>query len=158
MNQRRFLALAFLLAATAGCGDRSASTGEAPNSTASTLGAANVPTEWQSTPSGLRYRRISGNGSGQSPRPTDTVTLHYVGKLMDGTEFDSSFRSGEPVTMALPQLIPGWQEGVPLMSVGDVYEFVVPPELGYGDRAAGPIPAGSTLHFTIGLIAIPPQG
>ena len=109
---------------------------------------------WQATPSGLRYRRTGGNGSGPRPKPTDTVTLHYVGTLTDGTEFDSSVRRGEPVTMALPDLIPGWQEGVPLMSVGDRYELAIPAEQGYGSRASGPIPADSTLLFTIDLLGI----
>lgn len=157
MIKLRFLALAGLAAVATACGDAN----QAPTTTtANTLGAApqSSATEWATTQSGIRYRRISGTGTGPKPSPTDTVTIHYVGKLMDGTEFDSSFRAGEPVTMALPQLIPGWQEGVPLMSVGDIYEFVIPPELGYGDRAAGPIPANSTLQFTIGLIGIGGQG
>ena len=153
----RLLTLACLVVATAACGD-----GNQPpaTSTANSLGAApqSSATEWQRTASGIQYRRISGNGSGPKPSPADTVTIHYVGKLMDGTEFDSSFRAGQPVTMALPSLIPGWREGVPLMSVGDVYEFVIPPELGYGASEAGPIPANSTLHFTIGLIGIGGQG
>ena len=158
MIQLRFLTLAALAVATAACGD-----GNPPpaTSTANTLGAAAAqgsPTEWRTTPTGIRYRRISGAGTGPKPSPTDTVTIHYIGKLMDGTEFDSSFRAGQPVTMALSTLIPGWREGVPLMSVGDVYEFVIPPELGYGASEAGPIPANSTLHFTIGLIGIGGQG
>lgn len=112
------------------------------------------PTAWQTTPSGLKYRRIRGDGSGPRPSPTDTVTFHYVGALTDGTIFDSSVERGEPVTLPLPDLIPGWQEGVPLMGVGDVFEFEVPPALGYGSRAAGPIPPNSTLRFTIGLLGI----
>ena len=158
MTKFRSLALAGLLAAATACDGGT----EAPDTTptANTLGAApqGSATEWQRTASGIQYRRISGTGTGPKPSPTDTVTIHYVGKLMDGTEFDSSFRAGEPVTMALPSLIPGWREGVPLMSVGDVYEFVIPPELGYGASEAGPIPANSTLHFTIGLIGIGGQG
>lgn len=149
---RRILILAAALTAAA-C-DRGPAAPDAANSTAATLGNASAPTDWQTTPSGLRYRRISGTGAGPRPAPTDTVTLHYVGRLTDGTEFDSSMRSGAPVTMPLPALIRGWQEGVPLMSVGDIYEFVIPPELGYGAAASGPIPANSTLHFTIGLIGI----
>jgi FKBP-type peptidyl-prolyl cis-trans isomerase len=109
---------------------------------------------WQSTPSGIKYRRIGGNGTGPKPKPTDTVTLHYIGTLTNGQEFDSSVRRGEPATMALPDLVPGWQQAVPLMSVGDRYEFAIPAELGYGSRNSGPIPADSTLLFTIGLIGI----
>ena len=109
---------------------------------------------WQTTPSGLKYRRIRGEGSGAKPGPTDSVTIHYVGSLTDGTVFDSSVENGAPVTMALPDLIPGWQEGVPLMSVGDVYEFEVPPALGYGPQGIGPIPPNATLRFTIGLLGI----
>ena len=155
----RVLALAGLAAVITACGDGA----DAPASTANTLGppplaSTGTATEWQTTPSGIRYRRIGGPGTGPKPRPTDTVTIHYVGTLTDGSEFDSSLRTGQPVTMALPSLIPGWREGVPLMSVGDVYEFVIPPQLGYGDTASGPIPANSTLNFRIGLIDIPSQG
>lgn len=119
---------------------------------------ASAPTEWRTTPSGLKYRRTQGDGAGPKPGPTDTVTIHYVGRLMDGTEFDSSLRTGEPITMALPTLIRGWQEGVPLMSVGDVYEFQVPPDLGYGPDGGGGglIPPNATLQFTIGLLGIAP--
>lgn len=144
--------LALILAASA-CNRPEANSAAPAANTAASLGTGGA-TDWQQTASGLRYRRISGAGTGARPLPTDTVTLHYVGTLMDGTEFDSSFRSGAPVTMALPSLIPGWREGVPLMSVGDVYEFEVPPALGYGPEGAGPIPPNATLRFQIGLIGI----
>ncbi len=108
--------------------------------------------DWLTTASGLRYRKISGTGTGPKPSPTDIVTLNYVGQLTDGTEFDSS--RGTPVTFPLPDLIVGWQEGVPLMSVGDTYEFLVPPEIGYGPRGAGPIPPNATLYFKIELLGI----
>ena len=109
---------------------------------------------WRRTPSGLRYRRIDGNGSGRHPTVADTVTIHYVGTFIDGSEFDSSVRRGEPATFPLGRLIRGWQEGVPLMSVGDRYEFAIPWHLAYGPVGRGPIPAGATLLFTIELIAI----
>jgi FKBP-type peptidyl-prolyl cis-trans isomerase FkpA len=109
---------------------------------------------WRSTPSGLRYRRVSGNGAGLRPRPTDTVTIHYRGTLTDGTEFDSSL-GGQPITFPLAQLIPGWQEGVPLMSVGDRYEFAIPFTAAYGPAGSPPqIPGYATLLFTIDLIGI----
>ena len=113
---------------------------------------------WHRTPSGLRYRKISGAANGPHPAPTDTVTIHYVGRLIDGTEFDSSVARHEPATFPLSRLIQGWQEGVPLMSVGDRFEFAIPYNLAYGYAGRGPIPGGATLLFTIDLIAIaPPQ-
>jgi FKBP-type peptidyl-prolyl cis-trans isomerase FkpA len=113
---------------------------------------------WQSIASGLRYRKVK-DGSGEArPNPTDTVTIHYAGRFIDGTEFDSSVARGEPATFPLPRLIKGWQEGVPLMQVGDTYEFAIPYNLAYGAKGKGPIPGGATLIFTIELIAIPPQG
>ncbi len=113
---------------------------------------------WRRTPSGLRFRKLSGTGNGPRPSPTDTVTIHYVGRFIDGTEFDSSVSRGAPATFPLPRLIPGWQEGVPMMSVGDRYEFAIPYTLAYGSAGRGPIPGGATLLFTIDLIAVaPPQ-
>jgi FKBP-type peptidyl-prolyl cis-trans isomerase len=111
---------------------------------------------WHRTLSGLRYRKISGSANGPHPAPTDTVTIHYVGRFIDGTEFDSSVARGEPATFPLPRLIRGWQEGVPLMSVGDRFEFAIPYNLAYGYNGRGPIPGGATLLFTIDLIAIAP--
>lgn len=109
---------------------------------------------WHRTVSGLRYRKISGTASGPHPTVRDTVTIHYVGRFIDGTEFDSSVARNEPATFPLGQLIRGWQEGVPLMAVGDRYEFAIPYTLAYGPGARGPIPGGATLLFTIDLIAI----
>jgi FKBP-type peptidyl-prolyl cis-trans isomerase len=111
---------------------------------------------WRRTVSGLRYRRLSGTGRGPHPSATDTVTIHYVGRFIDGSEFDSSVARGEPATFPLDRLIRGWQEGVPLMSVGDRYEFAIPWNLAYGYAGRGPIPGGATLVFTIELIAIAP--
>ena len=111
---------------------------------------------WAATPSGLRYRKVKGGNGGLRPSPTDTVTIHYVGRFLDGREFDSSVARGEPATFPLPRLIKGWQEGVPLMEVGDTYEFAIPYNLAYGAKGRGPIPGGATLLFTIELIAVPP--
>jgi len=111
---------------------------------------------WQRTQSGLRYRKLSGTANGPRPSPADTVTIHYAGRFIDGSEFDSSVSRGEPATFPLPRLIRGWQEGVPLMSVGDRYEFAIPYTLAYGWSGRGPIPGGATLIFTIDLIAIAP--
>lgn len=111
---------------------------------------------WRRTLSGLRYRRVGGTGRGAHPAATDTVTIHYVGRFIDGTEFDSSVARGEPATFPLGRLIRGWQEGVPMMGVGDRYEFAIPYTLAYGYGGRGPIPGGATLLFTIDLIAIAP--
>lgn len=162
MTRSSVLILLALLAVPAACNRQppSASTntaatlGDYPSQQREYLAGLKPDQGWQATPSGIKYRRIGGDGSGPKPTPTDTVTLHYVGTLTDGTEFDSSVRRGEPVTMGLPDLIAGWQEGVPLMSVGDRYEFAIPAEQGYGSYESGPIPADSTLLFTIDLLGI----
>ena len=112
---------------------------------------------WHRTLSGLRWRKISGSANGPHPAPTDTVTINYVGRFIDGTEFDSSVARHEPATFPLGRLIQGWQEGVPLMSVGDRFEFAIPYNLAYGYAGRGPIPGGATLIFTIDLIAILPH-
>lgn len=117
---------------------------------------------WHYTASGLRYRRIKAGAGGRDgagaphPAPTDRVTIHYTGTLIDGTEFDSSVGRGAPATFPLPRLIRGWQEGVPLMAVGDTFEFAIPQNLAYGTKATGPIPGGATLLFTIELFGIVP--
>lgn len=110
---------------------------------------------WSQTASGLRYRKVKEGAGGLRPAATDVVTIHYVGRFIDGSKFDSSVARGEPATFPLPRLIKGWQEGVPLMSVGDTYEFAIPWHLAYGPAGKGPIPGGATLIFTIELIAIP---
>ena len=111
---------------------------------------------WKRTVSGVRYRRVGRATQGAHPSPTDTVTIHYVGRFIDGVEFDSSVARGEPATFPLGRLIRGWQEGVPMMGVGDRYEFAIPYNLAYGPNGRGPIPGGATLLFTIDLIAIAP--
>lgn len=112
---------------------------------------------WSSTPSGLRYREVKDGAGTERPSAADTVTIHYAGRFIDGTEFDSSIARGEPATFPLPRLIKGWQEGVPLMEVGDTYEFAIPWNLAYGAKGKGPIPGGATLLFTIELIAVQPD-
>ena len=112
---------------------------------------------WRRTANGLYYRRVAGGGSGARPSVEDNVTIHYVGRFIDGTEFDSSVARGEPATFPLGRLIRGWQEGVPLMAVGDRFEFAIPWQLAYGAAGRGPIPGGATLLFTVELIAIAPR-
>jgi len=113
---------------------------------------------WNSTPEGLRWRRIRGDGSGKHPTVADTVTLHYAGTFIDGETFDSSYDRGEPATFPLARLIKGWQVAVPLMGVGDTFEVAIPANLGYGFEGKGPIPGGATLLFRIELLDIPAAG
>ncbi|SMB84205.1 FKBP-type peptidyl-prolyl cis-trans isomerase FkpA [Pasteurella testudinis DSM 23072] len=105
----------------------------------------------KSMPSGLLYR-IEKAGEGAQVEPTDTVKVHYQGKLIDGEVFDSSLQRGEPIEFQLNQLIPGWIEGIPLIKKGGKIELVIPPELAYGEHATGNIPPNSTLVFDIELL------
>jgi FKBP-type peptidyl-prolyl cis-trans isomerase FkpA/FKBP-type peptidyl-prolyl cis-trans isomerase FklB len=108
------------------------------------------------TRSGLQYQVIR-DATGPKPARTDVVLVHYEGKLIDGTVFDSSYQRGQPAAFPLDQVIPGWTEGVQLMPTGSKYHFVVPPALAYGARGAGGvIPPGAVLEFDIELLAIRP--
>jgi FKBP-type peptidyl-prolyl cis-trans isomerase len=105
----------------------------------------------QETDSGLQYVVLEA-GDGPKPGPTDTVTVHYEGTLIDGTVFDSSFERGQPVSFPLNRVIPGWTEGVQLMQRGARYQFFIPPHLGYGESGAGGvIGPNETLIFTVEL-------
>jgi len=108
------------------------------------------------TKSGLKYRRLK-DGNGKKPKLTDRVKVHYTGKLIDGTVFDSSVERGEPITFALNQVIPGWTEGLQLMDEGSKYLLYIPYNLGYGEQQAGSIPPGSTLTFEVELLEINPK-
>jgi FKBP-type peptidyl-prolyl cis-trans isomerase len=106
------------------------------------------------TESGLVYRELRP-GSGESPKPSDTVTVHYRGTLVDGTEFDSSYKRNEPAQFPLNQVIPCWTEGVQKMKVGGKSELVCPASIAYGDQGSPPtIPGGATLIFDIELLKI----
>jgi FKBP-type peptidyl-prolyl cis-trans isomerase len=109
---------------------------------------------WGYLPGGVLWRRVAGSGTGPRPTVDDTVTLHYAGTLVDGTEFDSSFKRGQPATFPLRGLIPAWQLAVPMMAVGDTIEIAVPAEQAYGPIGRGPIPGGATLLFKIELLGI----
>ena len=106
------------------------------------------------TESGLQYEVIE-EGDGPSPGPEDQVTIHYTGTLPDGTQFDSSRDRGEPSTFPVQGVIPGFSEGLQLMSVGSNYKLYIPPELGYGARPQGSIPPNSALIFDVELLEIP---
>lgn len=104
------------------------------------------------TESGLQYRVVEA-GNGATPTAEDIVTVHYSGRLVDGTEFDSSYKRGEPAQFPAGRLIPGWTEALLLMSVGDKWELVIPSDIAYGDAGAGGIiPGGATLVFDIELL------
>ncbi len=106
------------------------------------------------TTSGLQYMVLK-EGTGAKPGPTDKVTVHYTGKLLDGTVFDSSVERGEPATFPLDQVIPGWTEGLQLMSEGAKYRLFIPSELAYGSKGAGDnILPNSTLIFDVELIKV----
>jgi len=109
----------------------------------------------KTTASGLQYKVLIAK-DGPKPQATDSVKVHYQGFLIDGTKFDSSVDRGEPITFPLNQVIPGWTEGVQLMSVGSKYKFYVPYALGYGEKGAGngAIPGFSTLIFEVQLLDI----
>jgi FKBP-type peptidyl-prolyl cis-trans isomerase FklB len=106
-----------------------------------------------SLPSGLQYK-ILAEGSGKTPKATDSVTVHYRGTLTNGTEFDSSHKRGQPATFQVGQVIRGWTEALQLMKEGSKWQLFIPPQLGYGDRGTGPIPPNSTLIFEVELISV----
>jgi len=106
------------------------------------------------TKSGLQYEVLT-EGTGKSPKATDTVRCHYEGRLLDGTVFDSSYKRGEPADFGLNQVIPGWTEGVQLMKEGAKFRFHIPYLLAYGERGAGAqIPPYCTLVFDVELIKV----
>lgn len=109
------------------------------------------------TASGLQYRVINA-GKGNPPKLTDQVTVHYRGTLLDGTEFDSSIRRGEPASFPVNGVIPGWQEALQLMKPGAKFELFIPPELAYDENSPPPIPPGSVLQFEVELLDVKPAG
>ncbi len=107
------------------------------------------------TASGLKYRVLE-IGSGRSvPALEDHVTIHYSGRLMDGTEFDNTRKRGRPASFAISRVIEGWSEGLQLMKEGAKYQFIVPPELAFGDKGvSGMIEPDSTLVFDVELLKV----
>ena len=113
---------------------------------------------WHKTESGLEYHTIkSASGAWPWYPQRSVVTVNYEGRLIDGQVFDSSYQRGQPATFNLSKLIKGWQEGIPLMRVGETWEFAIPADLAYGDKGVGPIRGGSTLLFKIELLDTKPE-
>lgn len=111
----------------------------------------------RTTASGLQYKVLaSGPENGLRPKPQDEIKIHYEGRLLSGQVFDSSFERGVPATFTLGQLVPGWVEALQLMRPGDEWELYLPPNLGYGEQGAGPIPPNSVLVFRIRLLGVLP--
>src|SRR5438067_502373 len=110
----------------------------------------------KTTASGLEYK-VEKEGSGPQPKPTDMVTVNYRGTLIDGTEFDSSYKRGQPATFPVTGVIKGWTEALQLMKVGSKYQVFVPSNLAYGERSVGPdIAANATLIFDVELLDVKP--
>ncbi len=108
-------------------------------------------------PSGLQYK-ILKEGTGPKPTPTDSVSCNYRGTLINGTEFDSSYKGGQPVTFPVNGVIKGWTEALQLMPVGSKWQLFIPPDLAYGARGAGPdIGPNATLIFEVELLSIQPK-
>ena len=104
-------------------------------------------------PSGLQYKIIK-EGTGKMPKAADTVTTNYRGTLTDGTEFDSSYKRGEPATFPVNGVIPGWTEALQLMKTGSKWQLFIPSNLAYGERGTGPIGPNAVLLFDVDLISI----
>ncbi|HEV7621756.1 MAG TPA: FKBP-type peptidyl-prolyl cis-trans isomerase [Flavisolibacter sp.] len=107
----------------------------------------------KTTPSGLQYE-VLVQGTGPKPGPTDTVVAHYKGSLLDGTEFDNSYKRGEPLSIQVNHVIPGWTEALQLMPAGSKYKLYIPYKLAYGPNDNGPIPGGSVLLFEVELLSV----
>jgi FKBP-type peptidyl-prolyl cis-trans isomerase FklB len=105
------------------------------------------------TASGLQYKIIKA-GKGKKPSAANEVKVHYKGTLINGTEFDNSYKRGEPITLPVGGVIAGWTEALQLMPVGSKWQLFIPAHLGYGNTQSGPIPPGSTLIFDVELLAI----
>jgi len=147
-------AFVFLLAVVlVGCSS-STSTGSGAGDPKAYLEKAAAEPGAVRTPSGLIYRELRA-GSGASPRASDMVTVNYRGTLVDGTEFDSSYKRNEPATFPLGQVIPCWTEGVQKMKVGGKSQLVCPASIAYGEQGSPPtIPGGATLIFEVELLRI----
>jgi FKBP-type peptidyl-prolyl cis-trans isomerase FklB len=107
----------------------------------------------QTLESGIQYK-ILQTGTGERPHLNDTIRAHYAGRLLDGKEFDSSYKRGQPFSAKITALIKGWQEVLPMMPTGSKWRLWIPSNLGYGDRGVSGIPGGAVLEFDIELLEI----
>ncbi|MGA2623533.1 MAG: FKBP-type peptidyl-prolyl cis-trans isomerase [Bacteroidota bacterium] len=105
-------------------------------------------------PSGLQYK-VEKMGTGKKPKAEETVAVHYIGKLVDGTEFDNSYKRGQPASFQVNGVVRGWTEALQLMPVGSKWTLFIPPDLAYGERGAGQvIPPNATLIFEVELLSV----
>ena len=109
---------------------------------------------WHFVEGGVRWRWLQYRASDRKPTVADRITVHYEGRLLDGTVFDSSYVRGEPATFPLARLVKGWQLAIPQMGVGETIEIAIPADMAYGPVGRGPIPGNATLVFKVELITI----
>ena len=153
---RRLVASAFIVLSLAACHPKTEAKPPADTSANAAFLAKNAKDAGVVTlPDGLQYKIVtSGPAGGEKPRAQDEVKVNYEGSLLSGEVFDSSFKRGEPYTTALDGIIPGWIEVLQLMRPGDEWIVWIPPQLGYGDQAGGPIPPNSVLKFRIQMLGV----
>ena len=153
---RRLAIVTAALALTA-CGAHSQPAVPAPGASAAFLAKTAKEPGVISLPDGLEYKIVkSGPAGGVMAKLGDEVKVNYEGKLTDGTVFDSSYTSGEPVVFPVGSLVPAWNEALQLMKPGDVWILYVPPALGYGPEGKGPIPPDSVMVFKLELLGVLP--
>ena len=161
MSTSRLFAVAFLALTVAACQGKAAKaeSGAQPKAEVFLAKTAKEPGV-KILASGLQYKILSsGPAEGTHPGPMDEVKVDYVGSLPSGQVFDSSVERGQPAVMGLADLVPAWQQALPLMRPGDEWVLYVPPKLGYGETGAGGvIPPNTALVFKIKLIGVLPSG
>ncbi len=152
-----FIAAASMTVVLAGCSQpdqESGDSGPATETAGSEAPAAEEASKVVTTDSGLQYE-VLASGEGATPKETDRVTVHYRGTLENGTEFDSSYKRGQPAVFPVNRVIRGWTEALQLMKEGDKWRLTIPSELAYGSRGAGAsIPPNATLIFEVELIKV----